>query len=242
MIHESYFRLLKLYSDIWARRHCRVVLGGEDQLCSVTESNRVYIVSHPTTWDLPLLAHISKDHFYIVVAEGPFAHPLVKWLFRNSGFLKLDADSSESVVDEAAGLVMAKHPLIMSLKGYGVDFGEKVRPRTGGIRMADTARADIYPVHLMIEEGKMIFKAFKKGGAEYPFTVFHDTLYFATFCKPLLYRDYHRDGMSYENYKEIAYSIEKTFDDAQARLEGELKDGRYAALPRRGGSPKQLVL
>jgi 1-acyl-sn-glycerol-3-phosphate acyltransferase len=242
MSHETYFRLLKLYSDIWARRHCGVVIGGEGHLRSVADTNRLYIVSHPTTWDLPLLAHISKDHFYIVVAEGPFAHPLVKWLFSNSGFLKVDSENSDSVVDAAAGLIMTKHPLIMSLKGYGVDFGEKVRPRTGGIRMADAAKADIYPVHLMIEEGKMIFKAFTKGGTKYPFTVFHDTLYFATFCTPLLYKDYHRDGMSYEGYKEIAYSIETTFDTTQERLLGELKEGRYADLPRRGGSPSQLLL
>jgi 1-acyl-sn-glycerol-3-phosphate acyltransferase len=242
MRHESYFKLLKLYSDLWARRHCRVVIGGKENLCSVADTNRLYIVSHPTTWDLPLLAHISKDHFYIVVAEGPFAHPLVKWLFQNSGFLKLDAENADSVVKDAVNLVMTKHPMIMSLKGYGVDFGEKVRPRTGGIRMADSAQADIYPVHLMIEDGKMIFKAFTKGGTKYPFTVFHDTLYFATFCKPILYKDYHRDGMSYEDYKKIAYSIEGTFDGTQERLQRELKDGRYADLPRRGGSPSQLVL
>ena len=59
MSHAGYFKLLKFYSDIWARRHCRVVMSGQQNLDNNQDRRRIYIVSHPTTFDLPLLVHIS---------------------------------------------------------------------------------------------------------------------------------------------------------------------------------------
>jgi hypothetical protein len=241
MSHAGYFRLLKLYADAWARRHCRVVISGEEKLDAPRDRGRVYIVSHPTTWDLPMLAHIGRNNYYVIVDKGPFAHPLVNWLFRNSGFLKLEGDNGDEVIRQAVDIVSNRLPLIISLKGYGVDFGEKVRPRTGGIRIAHYAKADIYPVHLMIEEGKRIMKGFKgASGQNYPFTVFHDTLYFATFCAPLRYEEYARESMTYEDYKTIATSLETTFDDMESTITQELAAGRYDGVPRRGGAGTQI--
>jgi 1-acyl-sn-glycerol-3-phosphate acyltransferase len=240
MSHAGYFRLLKLYADIWARRHCRVVLGGQENLDVPNGRGRVYIVSHPTTWDLPMLAHIGRNNWYVIVDKGPFAHPLVNWLFKNSGFLKLEGDNSDEVIQQAVDIAARRLPLIVSLKGYGVDFGEVVRPRTGGIRIAHLARADIYPVHLMIEEGKRIMKGFKLSGENYPFTVFHDTLYFATFCTPLRYEEYARDSMTYDDYKSIALNMEATFDEMEKKIKAELAAGRYDGLPRKGGAKTQI--
>ena len=63
MSRATYFNILKLYGDPWSRRHCKVILSGEEHIASLQGRNRVYIVSHPTTWDLVLLAHISRDPF-----------------------------------------------------------------------------------------------------------------------------------------------------------------------------------
>jgi 1-acyl-sn-glycerol-3-phosphate acyltransferase len=241
MSHAGYFRLLKLYADVWARRHCRVVIAGEELLDAPRDRGRVYIVSHPTTWDLPMLAAIGSNNWYVIVDKGPFAHPLVNWLFLNSGFLKLEGDNGEEVIQKAAEIVANKLPLIISLKGYGVDFGEKVRPRTGGIRIAHNGKADIYPVHLMIEDGKRIMKGLKGvSGQNYPFTVFHDTLYFATFCPPLRYEDYARDSMTYDDYKAIAFGIEATFDEMERKIRADLAAGRYNGMPRKGGAKTQV--
>lgn len=245
MSHQGYFRLLQFYSDVWTRAHCRVIIGGEQHLASAGARHRVYIVSHPTTYDLPVLAHISKRNFYVVVAEGPFAHPLVGWLFRNTGFPMLKSDNSEEVIQESLRLMDTGAPLIYSLKGYGVDFGEDVRPRTGGIRIAHLAGADIYPVHLMIEQGKMIFKYYRDGkGGVYPYTIFWNTLYFATFCEPILYADYAREAMRYEDYREIAFRINEVFNQTQAKLETDLKENaaRYRRMRRWGGVSKRVLL
>ena len=243
MSHAAYFKLLRFYSDIWARHHCRVIVSGEEHIASVASENRIYIVSHPTTYDLPVLVHLAQNNFYVVVFEDPFAHPLVRWVFEGAGFLKLTAGRSEEMIEQSRRLIEAKNPLIYSLKGYGVDFGEDVKPRTGGIRIAHLAKANIYPVHLMIEEGKMIFTSYRdrKGGV-YPYTIFKNTLYFATFLKPLLYSEYAKQGMGYDGYQRIAYDIDARFQETQARLERELRDNpeRYRGMRRRGGAERRL--
>jgi len=242
MSHAGYFRILKLYSDAWARRHCRVVLSGEENLAGAGDRPRLYIVSHPVTWDLPMLAHLGRNNWYVIVDKGPFAHPVVKWLFRGSGFLKLEGGNADEVIRQAGAIVASRQPLIVSLYGYGVDFGEKVRPRTGGIRIAHVAKADIYPVHLMIEEGKRIMKDFRnRKGEKFPFSVFHDTLYFATFCPPLRFADWSREEMSYEDYTRIAFTVEETFQEREKAITADIQAGRYDGLPRRGGADRQVL-
>lgn len=258
MSYASYFKLLRLYSDVWTRSHCRVILRGEQHLPGAGSGgaegaggrarharNRVYIVSHPTTYDLPVLAHISKKNFHVVVAEGPFSHPIVGWLFPRAGFPMLTSDNSEQAIAQALGLMQSGAPLVYSLRGYGVDFGEAVRPRTGGIRIAHRAGADIYPVHLMIEPGKMLFRWYRdRGGGVFPYTIFRNTLYFATFCEPILHADYAREGMGYEDHRVIAARIDEVFRRTQADLERELAQNaeRYRRFRRWGGAGRRVLL
>jgi 1-acyl-sn-glycerol-3-phosphate acyltransferase len=245
MNNSFYFKLLKLYSDIWARTHCRVVLSGEHHLQNNQNRRRIYIVSHPTTYDLPMLVHIARNSFYVVVYKDPFKHPIAGWLFRNIGFPKLDSENADQMIEESSRLIRQNHPLVYSLKGYGVDFGEDVKPRTGGIRIAYGAQADIYPIHLMIEPNNMIFKYYKnRKGEVFPYTIFKDTLYFATFCKPLRYEDYAKDTMDYEAFRKIAYQIESEFQRIQGHLEQELVNKAElhgGGKRKRGGSPKQVL-
>jgi 1-acyl-sn-glycerol-3-phosphate acyltransferase len=244
MSHAGYFKLLKFYSGIWARGHCRIVMSGMQNLENNQDRKRIYIVSHPTTYDLPILVHIAKNNFYVVVYKDPFEHPVVGWLFRKVGFTKLDPSNSEQMIRESCRLIESKNPLIYSLKGYGVDFGEDVKPRTGGIRIAHRSEADIYPIHLMIEPDKMIFKYYKdrKGGV-YPYTIFKDTLYFVTFYKPLRYSDYAKENMTYEEFQDVAYGLEADFQATQKRIELELaeKADNYLNVKKRGGAATQVL-
>jgi len=254
MGHEGYFRLLQAYSDLWTRAHCRVIIRGEEHLAPVSSPaerragsarNRVYLVSHPTTYDLPVLAHISKRNFHVVVAEGPFSHPIVGWLFPRAGFPMLRADNSEQAIQEALRLMGSGAPLIYSLKGYGVDFGERVRPRTGGIRIAAMAGADLYPVHLMIEPGKMLFRWYRdRNGGVFPYTIFWNTLYFVTFCEPIRCEQYAGEGMGYEEHRGIASRIDGVFSETQSRLEAELtrEASRYRRMRRWGGASRRVPL
>ena len=245
MSHDFHYKLLKLYSDIWARGHCHVVMSGQQNLEGNQKRRRIYIVSHPTTFDLPMLVHIAENRFYVVVYQDPFNHPIAGWIFRNVGFPKLEPGKGEQMIEESCRLIRENHPLVYSLKGYGVDFGEDVKPRTGGIRIAHRAEADIYPVHLMIEPNKMIFKYYKdrKGGV-FPYTIFKKTLYFASFGTPLRYEEYARNRMSYEEFQAVAHRIDEDFQKTQKRLEGELEANAqmYAKMKKRGGADKQVIL
>lgn len=243
MGHAFYFSLLKKYADIWARHNCKVILSGEEQINPARP--RIYIVSHPTTWDLPMLVHISKKNFYIVVADDPFAHPVVSWLFTNSGFFHLTKETSDKVIEDTSKCVKDGKPIIYSLYGAGVDLGESVPPRTGGIRAAHLAGADICPIHLMLEEGKSVFKYYNKSKTEsYPYTVFNNALYFASFLPTIRYTDYAKNNMSYEDYKEIAFSIEKSFNTSQKNIEDINKTipEYYRNLRRKGGLKKSVLL
>ena len=243
MNHPFYFGILKKYANLWARHNCKVILSGEENIN--TNRPRLYIVSHPTTWDLPMLVHIAKKNFYIVVADDPFAHPLVSWLFTNAGFFQLTKETSQQVIEETGRYVKEGKPLIYSLYGAGVDFGEEVPARTGGIRAAHLAGADICPIHLMLEDGKRTFKYYNKSENEsYPYTVFNNALYYATFLPPIRYDDYSKNTMTYEDYKVIARSIEESFNLSQDKIETKIKadPDYYKNLRRKGGLKKSVLL
>jgi len=245
MSHAAYFGLLRTYADIWCRTHCRVVLAGEEHLAGAADRPRVYVVRHPPTWDLPLLAHLASRNYYVVVADGPFANPLVRWLFAGAGFLKLGADNGDEVIAEAVRRVKDGSPLVYSLKGYGVDFGEDVRPRTGCVRIADAASADIYPVHQMIEKGTMYFRYFRdRAGKSYPYTMFRNTLYFNTFLPPLRHAAWSRPGMTYEDYRRIAYAIDDSFRAMQSGIERDMaaRPQCYRRMRRWGGAPRRPLV
>jgi 1-acyl-sn-glycerol-3-phosphate acyltransferase len=242
-----YFGVLKTYATIWSRFHCKIIVSGHERLHrdeSATKRPRIYVVSHPTTWDLPILSHISKYPFCVVVASDPFASNTVQWLFGGAGFLKLDKDNGDRVIEEAAEVIREGKPLIISLKGMGTDFGEDVRPRTGGIRIARAAKADIYPVLLMIEDGKRIIRQFRKKGESYPYSVFHNTLYFARFLEPIRYEDYAREEFGYEECKAIAFNIDSLFtrEEESIREDMRARIDHYSKIKRRGGSDIQVEL
>jgi hypothetical protein len=184
---------------------------------------------------------MGRNNYYVIVDKGPFAHPLVKWLFEGCGFLKLEGDNSDEVLRRAGELAVQKKPVIVSLYGYGVDFGEEVRPRSGGIRIAHAARADIYPVHLWIEDGKRIMKSFRTQGKSYPFSVFHDTLYFATFCPPLRHAEWAGETLSYEDATKLALRVEEGFTRREEEIRAELRAGRWDGTSRRGGTDHQVL-
>ena len=56
------YKILRLYSDFWARRHCKVVFSGLEHVEAVQGRRRIYLGPHPTTFDVPLLIHLVKNN------------------------------------------------------------------------------------------------------------------------------------------------------------------------------------
>jgi len=249
MSHEAYFKILRIYSDIWTRRHCRVIVSGLENVKAVQNRPRIYLGPHPTTYDVPLLINTAKRNLYFIIAEGPFVHPIVGHIFKGAGFIKLYYDRPRQAIREAKELIERGKPLMCSMYGYGVDFGEEVRPETGAIRIAHYAEADIVPLHVMIEEGKRSFKYYKDSkGDIYPYTVFSDTLYFLTICEPVRYQDYAKglDTLSIKKrnavYNTMAVEFDAKFKEMDKNLKKELQENAayYQTLKRTGGSPIRI--
>ncbi len=246
---KFFFNILKIYSDIWVRRHCRVIVSGLEHIESAQNRRRVYVGPHPTTYDVPLLIHSAKRNLYFIIAEGPYVHPIVGRIFKGAGFIKLNYNRPRQAVQEAKELVESGKPLLCSMYGYGVDFGKEVGPETGAIRIAHQAKADICPVLAMIEEGKRIFKYYKDSkGDVYPYTIFSDTLYFLTFAKPIPYEEYSKNfettSIKKRNaeYHNMAVQIDKLFKDLEKAQKEELTQNAsyYQSLKKTGGSPIRI--
>jgi 1-acyl-sn-glycerol-3-phosphate acyltransferase len=250
MREELCFKIIRLYSDFWVRRHGRVILSGLENVEAVQGRRRVYIGLHPTTYDVPLLIHTAKNNLYFIIAEGPFVHPLVGRLFQGAGFVKLNYGRPRQAIQEAVELVSRGKPMICSMYGYGVDFGEDVPPETGAIRIAHQAQADIVPVIPMIEEGKRIFKWYRDSNGDlYPYTYFKDSLVFVSFFKPVRYEDYSKnlDTLSIKKknaeYARISQSMHALFKNMEAVQQKDLEERPeyYNSLKRTGGADRRIV-
>jgi 1-acyl-sn-glycerol-3-phosphate acyltransferase len=245
MREEFYFKVLRLYSDLWVRRHGKVILSGLEHVEAVQGRRRVYIGPHPTTYDVPLLIHTAKHPLFFIIAEGPFVHPLVGRIFDGAGFVKLNYDRPRQAIQESVELVSSGKPMLCSMYGYGVDFGEDVPPETGAIRIAHKAQADIVPVLLMIEEGKRIFKWYRDSNGDlYPYTYFKDSFFFLSFTEPMRYEDYSKNletsSVKKKNaeYARLSQNIHSLFKSMAAAQQKDLEERPeyYDRIKRRGGA------
>ena len=66
MREELCFKIIRLYSDLWVRRHGRVIVSGLEHVEAVQGRRRVYTGPHPTTYDVPLLIHTALDNIYFL--------------------------------------------------------------------------------------------------------------------------------------------------------------------------------
>jgi 1-acyl-sn-glycerol-3-phosphate acyltransferase len=249
-MHEDlYFKVIQIYSDFWVRHHGKVVVSGLEHVEAVQSRRRVYIGPHPTTSDVPLLIHTAKRPLFFIIAEGPFVHPLVSRLFQGAGFVKLNYSSPRRAIQESVELVSSGKPLLCSMYGYGIDFGEDVPPETGAIRIAHQAKADIVPTLLMIEEGKRIFKWYRDSrGDLYPYTYFKDSLFFLSFAEPIRYEDYSKNldtpSVKKKNaeYARMCQDIHALFKNMEAAQQKDLEERPeyYESLERRGGLDRRI--
>ena len=245
MSHEFYFKVLRLYSDFWVRRHGRAILSGLEHVESVQGRRRIYIGPHPTTYDVPLLIHLARNNLYFIIAEGPYVHPIVGRIFKGAGFVELEYSKPRQAIQEAVDLVSSGKSMLCSMYGYGVDFGDEVPPETGAIRIAHQAKADIVPALLMVEEGKRIFKWYRNSDGDlYPYTYFKDSFFFLHFTEPIRYEDYSQSldtpSVKRKNaeYARISQEIHTLFKDMEAAQQKDLEDRPeyYDSLKRRGGA------
>jgi 1-acyl-sn-glycerol-3-phosphate acyltransferase len=238
MLADTWFGLVRAYATSWMRSRCRVLLQGEENLPADPTRPRVYIViNHSTTFDLVALVHIAAQRFSAVVDGGAFQFPVVGSILRAAGFIPLDKSDSAASLSRAVQAAAAGIPLIMSLTDGAYAVGGEGRPRTGGIRIAHQAGADLYPLFTMVENDMAIHRSFKgRGGHEHPYTTFRDAFYAISFLPPILAGTFSA-AETYESYRARAEALKNLAARERERFTQKLRDeaASLQETPRRGG-------
>jgi 1-acyl-sn-glycerol-3-phosphate acyltransferase len=157
MIADLCFALIRAYSTVWMRSRSKVLLFGREHLEGTPRGRRVYVVlNHSTSYDLVALFHLSVNRFSVVMDQEAFEFPVIRHFLTGAQFIPLDKRASEVAVRRAVDTVKAGTPLAMSLTEgrTAVGVAGHERPRTGGVRIAHLAGADICPVFVMVEEDR----------------------------------------------------------------------------------------
>ncbi|MGA2975419.1 MAG: lysophospholipid acyltransferase family protein [Spirochaetia bacterium] len=246
MIADISFALIRAYATAWMRRHCRVLLFGQEQLESLPRGRRVYVVlNHSTSYDAVALFHLSANRFGIVMDREAFQVPVIGRLLTAAQFIALDKRVSEDAVQRAVAAVRAGTPLLVSLTEGHTAIGRPgyERPRSGGMRIAHLAGADIFPVFVMIEEGRRRTRSFRgREGSTEIFTTFQDTLYFVSFLPPIPASSFLPE-QTLESYRAVAEELQKQADRERERFTRMLSEKRelYEGIRRRGGSSVRVT-
>jgi len=237
------FRIIRAYSTAWMRSRCRVLLHGEEHLPTAPGSRRVYLLlNHSTSYDLVALIHLAANRFSVVMDEGAFHFPVIGRLFHAAGFIPLVKSDSGAAIRRAVDTIHAGMPVVMSLTDGGSAIGVESRPRTGGVRIANLAGADIYPVFTMVEKDRLRHRSFRgRNGETYSYTTFRDTFYIVSFLPPIPASSF-AEHETYESYRQVAEGLKELSDREQERFSRMMREdaGELAGLRRRGGSDRRV--
>ncbi len=179
---------------------------------------------------------MSKRFFSVMMDPGAFTYPVIGLLFKGAKFIP--AGPGEEPIAAAIAQTRSGVPFMMSLKPGGYALGKHERPRSGAIRIAIGAKADLIPLWLQIEPGKRKITRFSGvDGESYEFSVFNNTRYFAKVLEPVTYEALPADG-DREAIRALACDIEARFDAENAALKERLAAVNPSAPPprRRGGA------
>jgi 1-acyl-sn-glycerol-3-phosphate acyltransferase len=244
VIQELCFKALRWVSDRWVNKHCKILYFGEENIADNKDERRIYISNHPTTFDVPALLSINEKNIYTLIDSNAYTIPFLGLLLRGAGFIKFAKGKGREALEKAQKYIEEKKPFVQTLRTGEAIVGEKSRPRIGGIVLAHASKANLYPLFVMIEEGKKVLKYFRGIDLKkYPYTFFHETLYFIRFGKPIRYEEYAKENMTHRDFIDIANRISDLLQKEKAALQKILAEKKeyYAGLPRAGGPEYRLV-
>jgi len=225
------------------RAKCRVILEGEEHLPAGGGRRLYMVINHSTSYDLVALMHLAANRFSVVMDQGAFTFPVIGRLFHAAGFIPLPKSSSDETIRRAVDAVRAGVPLVMSLTEGVSTLGVESRPRTGGVRIARMAGADIRPVFTMVEPGRERHLSFRGlDGTTYPYTTFRDTLYAVSFLPPIPAAELPAGG-TYEENRIVADRLRALADREKERFARIFAEERRRSSGRcRGGADRRVRL
>ncbi|MCX8058415.1 MAG: NAD-dependent epimerase/dehydratase family protein [Spirochaetes bacterium] len=236
--HKNFFFFIKKYfSDPWVKRNGIIFVNGIENIYE--SKKRVYVVNHPTTYDIHTIINISDDNFYIPIDYKAYKVPIVSWVLTNCGFPQVYPKDNKHILPAMSKALNNGYAVFNSIRGGDVTLGLDERIRTGAAVMADINQADLIPYHIYIEKGKKKFG--KVPGINfkiYPYTFYKNAIVIVNILPPLKWKDYHKENMSKEDYYKIMEEIDKQFIQKDKEMENlfEEKKEEWKNLKRKGGS------
>jgi 1-acyl-sn-glycerol-3-phosphate acyltransferase len=243
------YGILNSYSTLWMRSRAEMIVEGMENIPDAQlRLNRVYIIlNHSTSYDLVAIMHLVSDPFVVLMDRGAFTFPVIRHVLSAAGFIPLDKGTSHKAIERCVADVKAGKPLVISLHDGDSTIGAWGRPRTGGIRIAHQAGAEIIPIFTYVEPDRIRNLRFKGvNGTEYPYTTFKNTRYWIRFL-PHESIDWLSAESSYDDYRSVANRLEAKANELklefEAKLMKEAEERGDAPRPRRrGGSQIRVVL
>jgi 1-acyl-sn-glycerol-3-phosphate acyltransferase len=228
----------------WVRKKCKVLYYGLENIANNKNERRVYISNHPTTFDVHLLLHMSETIIYTFIDAAAYSIPGLGLLLSGAGYIKFVKGKGPKAMERAIEYIEHHKPFLQTLRTGEAILGDVSKPRTGGIRIAYQARANIYPHFLMMAGGKKITKQFR--GMDFklhPLTCFDNILYFVKFLKPIPYEEYAKEKMTHRDYQNIANRIGELFEHEKQKTLTMLKDEDeyFSKLERTGGADYRIL-
>lgn len=238
-VHKKHFFIIRnVICEPWIKKNCKVIVNYDKGIENCPR--RVYIVHHPSTYDFFTLTTLAKNNFYLPINKEAFDVPIVGYFLYKSGFLPVYIGKNKKIDIISPMVKKAKngYPILNSARNEEFNKGVRGKLRTGGIVIADLAKADIIPIHIYIEKGKIYeYNVIKFNLKKAPATYFKNALVFVSFLKPIKWEEYHKENMTKDDYYKIIENIGEIFDKEDEKIERQLIENKsyYDLIERKGG-------
>jgi len=205
------YRFLKIILYIALRLFFRIRFSGEG---TIPRGPKIYVVNHPTVFDLfPILALVKNDFIHVLIEEQIWSFALARFFMKisNQVCLKTGIRFQESMEDSLF-LLKNGHSIVMSPEGGRTHPDEKARGRKSVVRMLFEAKVPVLPVGVWLPKRNIIIKDvhYDFQGSQYVdkahFPRFR-TRYGTVFGEPIFFNEFFSRDLTADQYQKIADRI-----------------------------------
>ncbi len=161
---------------LWARvlvamAGVRVEVEGREHL--IEEGGALYVSSHQSMLDIPVLFRVVPSTTRFVAKEALFRVPLFGWAIRLLGFIPIDRSDRRGALrslDQAGDRALSDHPILVFPEGTRSPTGDLLPFKRGAFALAERLRLPVVPIaclegarrmpphSLRIEPGRMLVR------------------------------------------------------------------------------------
>jgi 1-acyl-sn-glycerol-3-phosphate acyltransferase len=139
---------LNVYSHILGRG---VRVSGKHQL---PPGPKIIAANHTVGSDPLFIPPVLEETIYFLFQDGLFKIPVVGWMLKQTGHIPVQRDSEKAkeAFEKACQMLHEGKTIVLFPEGRLVPRGERIRAKTGVIRMALATGAPIIPLGMHVAE------------------------------------------------------------------------------------------